>query len=107
MTDENGNTVESFPPFSTLEDVEDSTNSLEIHDDGADSPRVIGKVSGGAEKPSNSTDTAEGTDTTESFVSDTDGDYVQTGASPLMIGGAIAAIAAIGEIGFYMTKRRK
>ena len=47
MTDENGNTVESFPPFSTLEDDENSTDSLEIHDDGADSPRVIGKVTDG------------------------------------------------------------
>ena len=34
MTDENGSTVESFPPFSTLEDDVDSTDSLVIHDDG-------------------------------------------------------------------------
>ena len=102
MTDENGNTVESFPPFCTLEDVEDSTNSLEIHDDSADSPRVIGKVAGGAEKPFDSTDTATGTDTTESLASDTESNSVQTGASPLMIGGTIAAIAAIGGIGFYI-----
>ena len=60
MTDENGNTVDSFPPYSTLEDEVDSTIDYEIHDDGADSPRVIGKVAGGAEKPSDSTDTAEG-----------------------------------------------
>lgn len=60
MVDEYGNTVDSFSPYSTLEDDEDSTDSLEIHDDGADSPRVIGKVAGGAEKPSDSTDTAEG-----------------------------------------------
>ena len=102
MTDENGNTVESFLPFSTLEDVEDSTNSLEIHDDSADSPRVIGKVAGGAEKPCDSTDTATGPDTTESLASDTESNSVQTGASPLMIGGTIAAIAAIGGIGFYI-----
>ena len=107
MTDENGNTVESFPPFSTLEDVEDITDILEIHDDGADSPRVIGKVAGGAEKTSDSTDTAEGTDTTESFASDTEGDSVQSGASPLMIGSIAAAVAVISGIGFYMTKRRK
>lgn len=41
MTDENGNTVDSFPPFSTLEVPDDSTNSCEIHDDGADSPRAL------------------------------------------------------------------
>jgi len=107
MTDENGNTVESFPPFSTLEDAEDSTDSLEIHDDGEDSPRVIGNVSGGAEKPSDSTDMAKGTDTTESLASDTEGDSVRSGASPLMIGGVIGAVAIIGGVGFYMTKRRK
>ena len=107
MVDENGNTVENFPPFSTLKDDEDSSDSLEIHDDGADSPRVIGKVAGGAEKPSDGTATAEGTDTAERLVSGTEDDSVQTGASPLMLGGAIAAVAAIGGVGFYMTKRRK
>ncbi len=107
MTDENGNTVDSFPPYSTMEDAEDSTDSLEIHDDGADSPRVIGKVAGGAEKPSDSTDTAEATNTAESLTSDTEGDSVQSGASPLMIGGVIATVAVIGGVGFYMTKRRK
>ncbi len=107
MTDENGNTVDSFPPYSTMEDAEDSTDSLEILDDGADSPRVIGKVAGGAEKPSDSTDTAEATDTAESHANDTEVDSVQSGASPLMIGGIAAAVAVIGGVGFYMTKRRK
>ena len=93
MTDENSNTVESFPPFSTLEDDADSTDSPEIHDDGA-------------EKPSDGTDTAEGTDTTESLESDTESNSVQTGASPLMIGGTIGAIAVIGGVGFYMARKR-
>lgn len=107
MTDENGNTVDSFLPYSTLENDEDSTDSLEIHDDGADSPRVIGKVAGGTEKPSDSTYTATGTDTTESLTSDTEGNPVQSGASPMMIGGVAAVVTLIGGIGLYMTKRRK
>ena len=109
MTDENGDTVESFPSFSTLGDFEDSTDSdgYEIRDDGADSPRVIGKVAGGTEKPSDGTDTAEDTDTIESLTSDTEDDSVQTGASTLMVGGAIGAIAVIGGVGIYITKRRK
>ena len=49
MTDENGNTVDSFPPFSILEEDEAAADGYEIHDDGADSPRVIGKVAGGTE----------------------------------------------------------
>ena len=107
MSDENGNTVESFPPFSTLEEDEDSTDSLEIHDDDADSLRVIGKVAGKAEKPSDSTDTAEGTDNTDSLTSDIEGDSVRSGANSLMICVTIGAIAVIGGVGFYMTKRRK
>ena len=109
MADENGDTVESFPPFNTLEDVEDSTDgdSYEIRDDGADSPRVIGKVAGGTEKPSDGTDTAAGTDTAKSLASDTESNSVQTGARSLMIGGIAAAVAVISGIGFYMTKRRK
>ena len=106
MTDENGNTVDSFPPYSTLEDDVDSTDSLEIPDNGEDSPRVIGKVSGGAEKPSDGTDTADGTDTTESLESDTESNSVQTGTSPLMIGGTIGTVAVIGGVGFYMTRKR-
>lgn len=106
MTDENGDTVDSFPPYSTLEEAEDSTDGYEIHDDGTDSPRVIGKVAGGTEKPSDSTDTADGTDITENLASVTESDSVQSGASPLMIGGVIAIVAVIGGIGFYMTRKR-
>ena len=107
MTDENGDTVESFPPFSTLEEDEDSTDSLEIHDDDADSPRVIGKVAGGTEKPSDGTNKAEGTDTADSLAIDTEGDSVRSGASPLMIGGTVGAIAVIGGVGFYLTRKKK
>ena len=109
MTDENGDTVESFPPFSTLEDVEDSADSesYEIHDDGEDSPRVIGKVAGGKEKPSDGMNKTEGTDTTESLASGTEGNSVRSGASPLMIGGTIGAIAVIVGFGFYLTKKKK
>ena len=49
MTDENGNTVDSFTPFSTLDEDEATADDYEIHDDGADSSRVIGKVAGGTE----------------------------------------------------------
>ena len=106
MTDENSNTVDSFPPYSTLENDEDSTDGLDIHDDGADSPRVIGKVAGGAEKPSDSMDTKEGTDTAESLASDTGSDSIQSGASPLMIGGVVATAAVVVGVGFYITRKR-
>lgn len=54
MIDENGNTVDTFPPFSTLKDDEESEvpQGKQIDDDGNGSPRVIGKVSGGTESAS-------------------------------------------------------
>ena len=62
MIDKNGNTVDSFPPFSTLKDEPDeSTGGYEINDKGEDSPRVIGEVAGGTEKASEGGSSAEGT----------------------------------------------
>lgn len=47
MIDQNGNTVDTFPPFSTLEEDEtEAASGYEIHDDGKDSPRVVGEVTG-------------------------------------------------------------
>ena len=106
MTDENGDTVASFLPFSTLEK-EDSTNDYEIHDNGTDSPRVIGKVTGGAEKPSDGTETAEGTDTAESVAGSSEGNTERSGANPMLIVGAVIGVAGIGGVGFYITKKKK
>ena len=51
MIDRNGDTVDTFPPFSTLKDEpEESTGGYEINDKGEDSPRVIGDVTGGTER---------------------------------------------------------
>lgn len=52
MTDENGDTVDTFPPFSTLEEVE-QPHRQQI-DDGDSSLRVIGKVTGRTQTSSNS-----------------------------------------------------
>ena len=47
MIDRNGDTVDTFPPFSTLKDEpEESTGGYQINDNGEDSPRVIGEVAG-------------------------------------------------------------
>lgn len=55
MIDENGNTVDSFPPFSTLEEDEGESETAEAHtisDNGNASPRVIGDITGGTETAS-------------------------------------------------------
>lgn len=51
MIDRNGDTVDTFPTF---------TDGHEIHDDGADSPRVVGKVTGGTQTASEGGSSAEG-----------------------------------------------
>ena len=63
MIDRNGDTVDTFPPFSTLKDEpEKSTGVYEINDKGEDSPRVIGEVAGGTETTSEGGFSAEGND---------------------------------------------
>ena len=102
MTDKNGDTVDTFPPFSTLEeDDPEIADGYEINDDGADSPRVIGKVTGGTETTSEGGSSAEGNDTPDSQSSVSEGDSEHAGANPLAI------IAGVGGIGYYMTKKRK
>ena len=109
MTDENGNTVDSFPPFSTLKDDEDPEvpQGKHIDDDGNGSPRVIGKVSGGTESASEGGSSAEGNDTPDSQSSVSEGDSEHSGANPLAIIAGVAALAGVGGIGYYMTKKRK
>lgn len=58
MTDENVDTVDSFPSFSILKEDNVSKDGYEIYDDGADSSRVFEKVTSEAEKLSDSTKTA-------------------------------------------------
>ena len=109
MTDENGNTVDSFPPFSTLKDDEEPEvpQGKHIDDDGNGSPRVIGKVSGGTESASEGGSSAEGNDTPDSQSSVSEGDSEHSGANPLAIIAGVAALAGVGGIGYYMTRKRK
>lgn len=108
MIDRNGDTVDSFPPFSTLE--EDSpvtTGGHEIHDDGADSPRVVGNVTGGTQAASEGVSSAEGSNTTNSPSSGSEDDSAQSAANlmPIILG--IAAVAGIGGAGYYITKKKR
>ncbi len=78
MIDKNGNTVDTFPPFSTLdEDESETAGGHEINDDGADSPRVVGKVTGGTQTASEGGSSAEGSNTTNSPPSGSEDDSTQ------------------------------
>jgi hypothetical protein len=107
MVDENGDTVDSFPPFSTIEeDEKESKGGYEINDDGADSPRVIGKVETGTESGSESLADEGGKVVDESVETVSEGDSVRhTSTLPIVAG--VAAIAGIGVVGFFILKKKK
>lgn len=108
MIDQNGDTVDSFPPFSTLkEDEPESTSGYEIHDDGSDSPRVIGEVTGRTETASDGSSSAKGNDTTKTAASGSQDDPVPSGTNPLPIIAGVAALAGIGGAGYYISRKKK
>lgn len=108
MIDQNGDTVDTFPPFSTLEEDEaETTGNFKINDDGEDSPRVKGKVTGRTETASESV-AAEGNEVvTGSSVNASKGDSERSKANPLLIIAGVAAVAGIGGAGYYFMKKRK
>lgn len=108
MIDKNGDTVDTFPPFSTLEEDEPETaGGHEINDDGADSPRVIGEVTAGTETASEGLADGEGNDTAEGSTKPSEGNSMASGANPLAIIAGVAALAGVGGAGYYIMKKRK
>lgn len=109
MTDENGNTVDSFPPFSTLKDDEEPEvpQGRHIDDDGNGSPRVIGKVSGGTKSASEG---ASGADSEVTPDTASNGSESRSGASesnPMPIIAGVAIAAGVGVGGYFMMKKKK
>lgn len=108
MIDENGDTVDTFPPFSTLEEDENKrTDGYAINDDGADSPRVVGNVTGRTETASEGLADGEGNDTAESLASDSESDTERSAVNPLVLVAGVAAVAGIGGAGYYIMKKRR
>lgn len=108
MIDQNGDTVDTFPPFSTLEEDEaDTAGGHIIDDDGNDSPRVIGKVTGGTETASESLADGEGNDTAEGETNASEGDSERSGLDPLVAIAGAVAVVGIGAAGFFIMKKKK
>ena len=108
MIDQNGDTVDSFPPFSTLEEDEaETTVDFKINDDGEDSPRVKGNVTGRTETASESVAVEDNEVAADSSVNASEGDSKRSKANPLLIIAGVAAVAGIGGAGYYITKKRK
>lgn len=105
---QNGDTVDTFPPFSTLEEDEsEAAGGYEINDNGADSPRVVGEVTGGTETASEGGSSAEGNDTTSSPSDVSEGNSDDSGVNPLAIIAGVAALAGVGGAAYYFTRKRK
>ena len=103
MIDKNGNTVDSFPPFSTLEDEEDepeSTDSYEIQDDGEESPRVIGEVTGEAASGPDSAEVTEESSTPDST-------KTEKGVNPVPITVGATLVGGVGVAGYLVNKKRR
>ena len=106
MLDENGDTVDTFPIFSTLkEDFPESetTDGYKIQDDGADSPRVVGKVTEGSQTASESISSTDSNNTDESVTGDSKGNFE---AFTLIFAG-VAVVAGIVGVAYYMMKRKR
>ena len=109
MTDENGNTVDSFPPFSTLKDDEETEvpQGRHIDDDGNGSPRVIGKVSGGTESASEGTSGADSEVTPDTASSGSESRSGASESNPMSIIAGVAIAAGVGVGGYFMMKKKK
>lgn len=109
MTDENGNTVDSFPPFSTLKDDEEPEvpQGRHIDDDGNGSPRVIGKVSGGTESASGDVSGADSEVTPDTASSGSESRSGASESNPMPIIAGVAIAAGVGVGGYFMMKKKK
>ena len=109
MTDENGNTVDSFPPFSTLKDDEEPEvpQGRHIDDDGNGSPRVIGKVSGGTESASEDVSGADSEATPDTASSGSESRSGASESNPMPIIAGVAIAAGVGVGGYFMMKKKK
>lgn len=109
MTDENGNTVDSFPPFSTLKDDEEPEvpHGRHIDDDGNGSPRVIGKVSGETESASEDVSCADSEVTPDTASSGSESRSGASESNPMPIIAGVAIAAGVGVGGYFMMKKKK
>ena len=68
---------------------------------------MIGEVAGGTETASEGGSSAEGNDTTDTPSSGFEGNSAQSGANPLPVVAGVAALAGVGGVAYYFTRKRK
>lgn len=106
MIDKNGDTVEIFPIFSTL-DEEEKPNQTPADNDKGNGNNAVGIAGNGMDKPSESLDNADGKVSAETSTSTVESvsEPSESNALPLVIGGAALVGIVIGGVILY--KRRK
>lgn len=109
MIDENGDTVDTFPPFSTLEDGDEAETAggHTIDDNGNGSPRVVGKVTDGTETASNGAEGIDSTVTADTASNGSEGNTVASESNPLPIIAGTVSVVGVGAAGFYIMKKKK
>lgn len=103
MIDKNGDTVEMFPVFSTLE--EDTTERVYNEDAGSNDSGAVGIAGNRAEKPSESRNKSDSKVSANSTEKATEGVPERPESNPLPF--AIGGIAIVGIGGAIMFKKRK
>lgn len=103
MIDKNGDTVEMFPVFSTLE--EDTTERVYNEDTESNDSGAVGIAGNGAEKPSESLDKSDSKVSAKSTEKATEGVHERPESNPLPL--VIGGIAIVGIGGAIMFKKRK
>lgn len=107
MIDQNGDTVDTFPPHNTLEDSEGKPAQAEVEDKGGQTGAI--KVSGGTESNSKG-DTNKGieSDTKSAETAQTASQNASEGnTSPLVLGVAALVSVAVILAGVFLFKNRK
>ncbi len=108
MIDKNGDTVDMFPIFSTLNEEEENPNRTPIDDYNDNGNNAVGIAENGTEKPSESLENIDSkevsADSTEKAV---DGvlERSESNTMPIVIG--VLAVVAIGIGGAILYKKRK
>lgn len=107
MLDENGDTVDTFPPFSTLKEAESERVSAGANEGNADTPKVRGSLENRTETASDELVSEDGQINDESTESSSESHTDDSKSNMLPIIAGVIAVGGIGAAGIYLYQRKK
>ncbi len=107
MIDKNGDTVDMFPIFSTLDEDKENPNHTSVGDDNGNENYAVGIAENRTEKPSESLDNSDGKVSANSTERATDIVPMRSENSAMPIVTGILAVVGIGVGGAVLYKKRK